>query len=73
LGWRQGSRRWGCPWPLAALRRPSRRTAIPDTAHRPPRHWHPEIDVVGEPMLGVAATLGAGARGRQRGVGTHRS
>src|SRR5215204_2355943 len=29
---------------------------------------HPDIDVVGEPMLGVATTLSAGA-----GVGTHRS
>src|SRR5215204_150748 len=29
---------------------------------------HPEIDVVGEPMLGVATTLSAGA-----GVGTHQS
>src|SRR5664279_192092 len=28
-------------WPSAAPRRPSRRTAAPDTAHRPPRRWPP--------------------------------
>ena len=42
-GPRSGSCRSGCPpaWPLAAPRRPHRRTAAPDTAHRPPRHWPP--------------------------------
>src|SRR5215213_4715116 len=43
FGSRPGFCRWGCPsaWPAAAPRRPSRRTAVPDTAHRPPRHWPP--------------------------------
>jgi hypothetical protein len=65
-----GSCRSGCPsaWPSAAPRRPSRRTAAPGTAHRRRGTGHPDVVVVGEPMLGVATTLSAGA-----GVGTHRS
>ncbi len=35
---------------------------------RLPRHWPASIDVVAEPMLGVATTLSAGA-----GTGTHQS